>query len=330
MRLFDREPGRMTLLSAVLAGLGLSALLMLPVMAQESEPLPETPPAAETPATVAPAVTEPPAGEVVHAAETLHYPIKNPVPQSWSFAGIFGKYDPAQLQRGFQVYKEVCAACHSLNLVAFRTLADGTGPYFSEAQVRSLAAEYQIADGPNEEGEMFERPGRPSDHFPPPYLNEQAARAVNNGAAPPDLSLMAKARGVSRGFPWFLIDGVTQYQEGGPDYIRALLTGFEDPPAGVTVAEGTHYNPYFASAAVLAMPPPLSDGQVAYGDGSPQTVDQYATDVAAFLMWTAEPTLVDRKRIGFQVMIFLIVFAGLMYLTKRRIWAKEHEPAPTV
>jgi ubiquinol-cytochrome c reductase cytochrome c1 subunit len=288
----------------MLAALLLVAGMALPALAQESG---------------APAAHG--AGET---ATTPHYPLKKPEPQSWSFAGVFGKYDPAQLQRGFQVYREVCSTCHSLKLVPFRALADRTGPWFTEAQVRSLAAEYQIQDGPNDQGEMFERPGRPSDHFPSPYPNDQAAAAVNNGAVPPDLSLMAKARGVSRGFPWFLLDSITQYQEGGPDYIHALLTGYEDPPAGVTVTEGTYYNPHFASGPALSMPPPLTDGQVAYTDGSPQTVDQYARDVAAFLMWTAEPRLVDRKRIGFQVGIFLIVFAGLMYLTKRRVWSKAH------
>jgi ubiquinol-cytochrome c reductase cytochrome c1 subunit len=261
----------------------------------------------------------------VHLSESPHYPLKKPELMSWSFAGIFGKYDAAQLQRGFQVYREVCSTCHSLKLVPFRALADRTGPYFTEAQVRALAAEYQVQDGPNEEGSMFERPGRPSDHFPPPFPNDQAAAAANGGAAPPDLSLMAKARGVSRGFPWFILDGVTTYQEGGVDYVHALLNGYDQtPPAGLTVPEGTHYNPYFASGPALAMPKPLTDGQVTYSDGSPQTVDQYSRDVAAFLMWTAEPRLVDRKRIGFQVGIFLIVFAVLMYLTKQRVWSKLH------
>jgi len=333
---------------APLAGLGFVALVSLPALAQDSTTEPVAPtteaPATETPTAptteAAPAATETPAAETPappaveapaaeHAAaveehgETPHYPIKQPVRQDWSFAGVFGKYDPAQVQRGFQVYKEVCSSCHSLNLVAFRTLADDRGPYFSEEQVKALAAEYQITDGPDDAGDMFQRPGRPSDHFPPPFANPQAAAAANGGAAPPDLSLMAKARGVGRGFPWFLLDGVTTYQEGGPDYIHALLTGYEDPLAGVTVSQGTHYNPYFASGPALAMPKPLSDGQVTYTDGSPQTVDQYATDVAAFLMWTAEPTLGDRKELGFRVLIFLIVFAVLMYLTKRRVWAKE-------
>lgn len=264
-------------------------------------------------------------GEAAHEGggehATAHFPIKKPEPQDWSFAGIFGKYDIGQLQRGYQVYKEVCSNCHSMHLVAFRNLAEEGGPGFTAAQVKALAATYTVQDGPDDNGDMFERPARPSDRFPSPYPNPQAAAASNNGKAPPDLSLMAKGRAVERGFPWFLIDIVTQYQEGGPDYIHALLTGYQDPPEGVTVPPGTHYNPYFMSAAALAMPPPLTDGQVTYSDGSPETVDQYARDVSAFLMWTAEPHLEARKRIGFQVLIFLGVFSVLLYLTKRKIWS---------
>jgi ubiquinol-cytochrome c reductase cytochrome c1 subunit len=254
-----------------------------------------------------------------------HFPLKTPPLLRWSFAGPFGTFDTAQLQRGFQVYKEVCSNCHSLNLVAFRTLGSPGGPHFSEDEVKSLAATYQIQDGPNDAGDMFERPGKPFDHLPSPFPNPQAAAAANGGAAPPDLSLMAKARGVARGVLWGTVDFFTGYQEGGPDYIHALLTGFQDPPPGVEIPEGTYYNPYFNAAISLKMPPPLSDGQVTYSDGSPQTVDQYAADVAAFLMWTAEPHLVERKRVGFMTAIFLIVFAGLMYLTKRRVWSNvEH------
>jgi ubiquinol-cytochrome c reductase cytochrome c1 subunit len=254
-----------------------------------------------------------------NAAAPTTFPIFEPKEMSWSFAGPFGSYDKAQLQRGLKVYKEVCSACHSMNLVAFRTLED-LG--YSEAQVKAFAAEYTIHDGPNDEGEMFDRPGKPSDYFPAPFPNTEAAAAANGGAAPPDLSLLAKARGVERGFPRFLVDIFTQYQQGGPDYIHALLTGYnQTPPAGVTIPEGTHYNPYFASGVSLKMPPPLSDGQVTYDDGSPQTVEQYATDVAAFLMWAAEPHLEERKKTGFRVMIFLLVFGGLMYITKRKVWA---------
>jgi ubiquinol-cytochrome c reductase cytochrome c1 subunit len=252
-------------------------------------------------------------------AEPTHFPIHKPEEQSWSFAGPFGTYNKGQLQRGLKVYKEVCSACHSMNLVAFRTL-EGLG--YSEAQVKALAAEYEVTDGPNADGEMFTRPALPSDYFPSPFPNSIAAAVANNGAAPPDFSLIAKARGVERGFPRFVFDIFTQYAEGGPDYIHALLTGYDqEPPAGMEIAEGTYYNPYFISSKSLAMAPPLSDGQVTYDDGSPETVDQYARDVAAFLMWAAEPHLETRKQTGFSVMAFMILFTGLVYLTKRRIWA---------
>jgi len=255
-----------------------------------------------------------------HAEEaTPHYPLIKPVPQDWSFAGPFGTYDRAQLQRGLKVYREACAACHSMDLVAFRSL-EALG--YSEAQVKALAAEYTVEDGPNADGDMFERPGVPSDYFPSPFPNHEAAAASNNGAAPPDFSLLAKARVVERGFPQFIFDVFTQYAEGGPDYIYALLTGYEEKaPEGITVQDGTYYNPHFIGGPALAMPPPLSDGQVTYEDGSPETVDQYARDVAAFQMWAAEPHLEARKKTGFVVMIFLLVFSGLVYLTKRKVWA---------
>jgi ubiquinol-cytochrome c reductase cytochrome c1 subunit len=255
-----------------------------------------------------------------HAEEaTPHYPLVKPVEQNWSFAGPFGTYDRAQLQRGLKVYREACSACHSMNLVAFRSL-EALG--YSEAQIKTLAAEYQIQDGPNSDGDMFERPGIPSDHFPAPFPNDEAAAAANNGAVPPDFSLIAKARAVERGFPRFVFDIFTQYAEGGPDYIYNLLTGYQEtPPENVTIQDGTYYNPHFIAGPALAMPPPLSDGQVTYDDGSPETLDQYARDIAAFQMWAAEPHLEARKQTGFVVMIFLIVFAGLVYLTKRKIWA---------
>lgn len=256
-------------------------------------------------------------------AAPTHFPIREPEPQSWTFAGFFGRYDPAQLQRGFQIYRDVCSFCHSLNQIAFRNLAEEGGVGFTEDEVKALAAEYQVTDGPNDQGEMFQRPGRPSDRIPPPFANPQAAAAANNGATPPDLSLMAKARAAARGPIWTVLDFFTAYQEAGPDYVHALLTGYgQTPPEGLTIPDGVYYNPYFLSAAALAMPPPLSEGQVTYSDGSPETVDQYARDVSAFLMWTAEPKLVDRKRLGFQVAIFLIIFGVLMYLTKRKVWAR--------
>ncbi len=252
-----------------------------------------------------------------------HFPLLKPQLQRWTFAGPFGKFDSAQLQRGYQVYKEVCAACHAMELLSFRNLAEEGGPHFSDAEARALAAEYQISAGPDENGDMFERPGVLSDRFPSPFPNPEAAAAANGGAAPPDLSLIAKARGVGQGLHWTILDFFTQYQEAGPDYIHALLTGYDVEPTGnIEVPEGTHYNPYFVSGVSLKMPPPLSDGLVTYADGSPETVDQYARDVTAFLMWGAEPHLVDRKRLGFMTIVFLGVFAVLMYLTKKRVWSK--------
>lgn len=259
----------------------------------------------------------------------------------WSFSGPFGTFDRAQLQRGFKIYREVCASCHSLSLVSFRNLADHGGPEFSEAQIRALAAEYKIMDGPNDRGEMAERPGRPSDRFPSPFPNTQAAAAANNGKAPPDLSVIAKARTYERGFPRFVVDAFTQFQEQGPDYIHAVLTGYTEPPPDFKMPDGGFYNQYFPGH-VIAMPKPVSDGQVEYpkmenGQAAvPETVDQYARDVTAFLMWAAEPYMEARKSMGFKVIIFLLVFAGLVFVVKKRIWARvggegfNEGPAPRV
>jgi cytochrome c1 len=237
----------------------------------------------------------------------------------WSFAGPFGKYDRAQLQRGFKVHREVCQTCHGLKLLAFRNLAEPGGPGFTPGQAAAIAAEYQVPGEPNDQGEVKDRPGRLADLFPPPFKNDNEARARYN-AVPPDLSVIAKARSYERGFPWWVLDMFTQYQEHGVDYLTALLQGYEDtPPAGVTVPPGTFYNKYFPGHT-LAMPPPLSDNRVEYTDGSPMTVAQYAKDVSAFLMWAAEPHLEARKRIGMQVFIFLIVLAGLLYFTKKKVW----------
>jgi ubiquinol-cytochrome c reductase cytochrome b/c1 subunit len=247
---------------------------------------------------------------------------EQPVPprQKWSFSGPFGHFDRGQLQRGFKVYKEVCSVCHGMKYVAFRNLED-LG--YSEAQVKSIAAEYKIQDGPNDQGEMFERNGRPADYFPTPWPNEKAARARYNGV-PPDMSVLAKARTYERGFPWFIFDMFTQFQEQGPDYIHAYLTGYQEkPPAGFTLPPASFYNEYFPGHAT-AMPPPLTDQRVDYTDGSPTTVDQYAKDVSAFLVWASEPNMEARKRIGFQVMIFLIVLASMLYFTKKRVWATVH------
>ncbi len=246
-----------------------------------------------------------------------------PTRQSWSFAGPFGLYDRAQLQRGFKVYREVCAACHGLKLVAFRTLASPGGPGFTEPQAKQVASEYRITDGPNERGEMFERPGQLSDYILSPDPNEQAARARLNGALPPDLSVIAKARSYEVGFPGFVIDAFKQYQEAGVDYVFAYLNGYENPPAGVTLPDTQFWNKVFPGNRT-AMRPPMQKDQVEYSDDTPQTVEQYSRDVAAFLMWAAEPHLESRKRIGFQVMIFLLVFAGLMYFTKKKVWSAVH------
>jgi len=261
------------------------------------------------------------AAQVHHAVEGGHFPVLAPKEQSWTFGGFFGKYDKAQLQRGLKVYKEVCSACHSMKRVAFRNLAD-LG--YNEEQIKAFAAEYEVQDGPNADGEMFTRPAIPSDYFPSPFPNVEAAAAANGGAAPPDFSLIAKARAVTRGFPQFVIDMFVPYQEGGPDYIYSLLTGYQEPPAGVEVAEGTYFNPYFMSGISLKMAPPLSDDQVTYDDGAPQTLDQYAKDVSAFLMWAAEPKLEDRKRTGFMVMVFLLGLTALIYLCKKAIFANKH------
>lgn len=265
------------------------------------------------------------AAQVEHAVHEGHFPVIKPTPEKWSFAGVFGKYDKAQLQRGLKVYKEVCSACHGMSRVAFRNLHD-LG--YTEAQVKAFAAEYEVTDGPNDAGEMFTRKAVPSDYFPSPFPNVQAAAAANGGAPPPDFSLLAKARGVERGFPQFLIDMIPVvggYQEGGPDYIHALLTGYVDPPAGITVPEGTHFNPHYLGGIALKMAPPISNDQVTYDDGAPQTLEQYSRDVAAFMMWAAEPKLEDRKRTGFMVLIFLLGLTALVWMTKRAIYAgKDH------
>jgi ubiquinol-cytochrome c reductase cytochrome c1 subunit len=249
-----------------------------------------------------------------------------PPRQHWSFSGPFGTFDQAQLQRGFKIYREVCSNCHSMKLLSFRNLADPGGPGFSEAQAATIAATFQVTDGPNDEGQMFQRPGKISDYFPAPFANDQAARAALGGKLPPDMSDLAKARSYEWGFPQFVFDAFLMYQEDGPDYIHAVVTGYTDPPAGFPMPPGGQYNKYFPGGAI-GMPKPLSDGQVEYTDGTATTVDQYGRDVAAFLMWAAEPKLDARKQLGFQVMVFLIVFTGLLYFTKKKIWHDVlHDP----
>jgi len=228
---------------------------------------------------------------------------ETPLPrQEWSFDGVFGTYDRASLQRGFQVYKEVCSACHPVTHLDFRDL---TQIGYTEDQVKAIAAGYQITDGPNDEGQMFQRPGRPSDPIPGPFPNDQAARAANNGALPPDQSLIVKAR------------------PGGPNYVYAILTGYKEAPAGFKLQEGMNYNEFFPGYQI-AMPPPLSDNAVTFADGTPATVPQMAHDVTSFLTWAAEPNLDDRHRTGFKVILFLIVAAGVFYAAKRKIWAPIH------
>ena len=222
--------------------------------------------------------------------------------QEWGFDGIFGHYDQAAMQRGFQVYKEVCAGCHSLKYIAFRNLAD-LG--YNEAEIKAIAAEYTVVDGPDDEGEMFERPAIPSDYFPSPFPNKKAAAAANNGAAPPDLSLITKARAH------------------GPDYVRALMVGYEDPPANFELTEGLNYNKYFAGNQI-AMAAPLLEDAVEYADGTPATVDQMARDLVVFLAWAADPKMEQRKETGLSVIIFLIVVTGILYAVKRKVWADVH------
>ena len=270
------------------------------------------------------------AGTAANAAEGV-----KPPAMKWSFSGPFGTFDRAQLQRGFKVYKEVCASCHAASQLAFRNLSESGGPEFTKGQVANLAATYQVKDGPNEQGEMFERPGRPADRFPAPFANEQAARAANGGAFPPDLSMLAKARTYVRGFPTFIFDIFTQYQEQGPDYVHALLTGYPDnPPADVQLMPGQYYNTYMPGH-LIAMPKPLNDGQVEYPKGAdgkspvPETVEQYSRDVTAFMVWAAEPHLEARKRLGFQVMIFLLIFGGLLYYTKKKVWSRMPDGSAT-
>lgn len=248
------------------------------------------------------------------AADTVsNLPALPPKDVSWSFDGPFGHYDRASLQRGFQVYKEVCSACHSLNRVYFHTLSDEGGPGFTEAQVKAIAAGYKVPAEPNDQGLLYDSSGNRlmrtatiSDHFPAPFPNEQAARAANNGAAPPDLSVIVKAR------------------EGGPNYVFSILTGFgQTPPANFKVLANKYYNPYF-DGRNISMPPPLTDGSVTFSDGTKATVEQEAHDVVTFLTWAAEPKMEERKSLGFGVIAFLLVFSGLLYLSYRKLWHDKH------
>ena len=232
-----------------------------------------------------------------------------PPTEIWPHKGITGTYDKAALQRGFQVYKEVCSACHGMKLLSYRNLAD-LG--YSDEQIKSLAAEYTVVDGPNDDGEMFERPALPSDRFKSPFANDQAAKAANGGALPPDLSLIVKGR------------------KHGEDYIFALLTGYEDAPAThpetgepVQLLPGQYWNKYFPGHT-LSMAPPLMDGQVNYADGRAAHLSEAARDVTQFLAWASEPHMEQRKQMGMKVVLFLLVFAGIMLAAKRKVWADVH------
>lgn len=223
--------------------------------------------------------------------------------EHWSFDGIFGTYDRASLQRGFQVYKEVCSACHAVKELYYRDLA-ALG--FSEEEVKALAAQVQVTDAqPNDQGEMVQRPGRPSDPIARPFPNDQAARAANNGALPPDLALITKAR------------------EGGADYVFGILNGYAPPPADIKLGEGMNYNLYFPGHQI-AMPPPLQDGRVTYADGTTASVGQMSHDVVTFLAWAANPEMVQRKQIGWRVVLYLLLLTGLTYAVKRKVWAEVH------
>jgi len=258
-------------------------------------------------------------------AATTEAPLKD---VHWSFEGPFGLYDQEQLQRGYKVYREVCSACHSMNMVAFRNLGDPGGPFWDPKYpnpndnpvVKTIAKDYQVADIDSDTGEAIKRPATTADYFPAPYANEPAARASNGGALPPDMSLLAKAR------------------EGGPAYIYSIVTGYNrNPPHAMTVPVGKYYDPYIAGdmssfwkgdaahvpeGGFIAMPPPLVDDRVAFDDGTKATVTQEARDVAAFLQWAADPKMEERKQAGLGVMIFLLIFTGLLYASYREVWRK--------
>tara|TARA_Y100001970_G_scaffold16323_1_gene18347 strand:+ start:1804 stop:2583 length:780 start_codon:yes stop_codon:yes gene_type:complete len=221
----------------------------------------------------------------------------------WSFKGITGKFDRSSLQRGYQVYTEVCASCHSMNLLSYRNLGEQGGPEFSVEQVKAIAANFEVTDGPNSDGEMFTRPGRPSDKFVSPYPNVQAAMAANGGAYPPDMSVLVKAR------------------KGGADYIYAVLRGYTDPPANFELEEGVYYNKYM-DGNKIKMSNPLADDLVSYADGTKATEAQMAEDVTTFLTWAAEPHLESRHKLGFKVIIFLIILSTLVYFSMRRLWSR--------
>ncbi|MBD1152499.1 cytochrome c1 [Pelagibacterales bacterium SAG-MED22] len=234
----------------------------------------------------------------VISAEKVEY-----LKTDWTFKGLFGKFDRASLQRGYQVYTEVCAACHSMKYLSYRNLSEKGGPEFSVAQAKAIAASFEVTDGPNADGEMFQRPGKLSDKFVMPYENVKAAEAANGGAYPPDMSVLVKARG------------------GGVDYIYSLLQGYEEAPNGMILDDGVHYNKYMYGKKIK-MSAPLSDGIIEYSDGTNASVEQMSKDVTTFLMWAAEPSLEARHQMGFKAIVYLIILTILVYFSMKRIWSR--------
>ena len=232
------------------------------------------------------------------SAETI-----DPIKVNWSFKELTGKFDRASLQRGFQVYKEVCASCHSMQYLSYRNLGEPGGPEFTQEEVKAIAASVEIEDGPDSQGEMFTRTGKPSDKFKSPYPNVEASTAANGGAYPPDMSVLVKAR------------------PGGADYMYSVLMGYEEPPAGMKLDDGVYYNKYMIGQKIK-MASPLAEGIVEYSDGTEATMDQMAKDVTTFLAWAAEPELEERHRVGFKVIIYLILLTILVYLSMKKIWSR--------
>ena len=232
------------------------------------------------------------------SAETI-----DPIKVNWSFKELTGKFDRASLQRGFQVYKEVCSSCHSMQYLSYRNLGDPGGPEFTLEEVKAIAASVEIEDGPDSQGEMFTRPGKPSDKFKSPYPNVEASTVANGGAYPPDMSVLVKAR------------------PGGADYMYSVLMGYEEPPAGMKLDDGVYYNKYMIGQKIK-MASPLLEGIVEYSDGTEATVDQMAKDVTTFLAWAAEPELEVRHKLGIKVIIYLLLLTILVYLSMKKIWSR--------
>ena len=233
-----------------------------------------------------------------YSEETVEY-----LSTDWSFKGLIGKFDRSALQRGYQVYTEVCASCHSMKYLSYRNLSEKGGPEFSVAQAKAIASSFEVTDGPNADGDMFQRPGKLSDKFVMPYENVKAAEAANGGAYPPDMSVLVKARG------------------GGVDYIYSLLQGYEEAPSGMILDDGVHYNKYMYGNKIK-MSAPLSDGIIEYSDGTKASVEQMSKDVTTFLMWAAEPSLEARHQMGFKAIVYLIILTILVYFSMKRIWSR--------